>query len=148
MTVTMPVHPFCGMALVVVRHERDQRGRRYVTADHPSDGGNLRLPVEWTNLSAPWQAPRVNGRELRIRVAGLLALAGAVDVARREKLDRPKGTTAPSAQAGQPDSPLDLGARRGVVRSVGDDTARPARGVGVPGAKNPATPRRNRRGAR
>ena len=147
-TVTLPVHPFCGMALVVVRHERDQRGRRYVTAAHPTDGGNLRLPVEWTDRSAPRPAPRVNGQEVRIRVDGLLALAGAVDVARRRKLDLPTGTPAPSAQAGQPDSPLDLGASRRGVRSVGGDTARPARGVGVPGAKSPATPRRIRRGAR
>ncbi len=148
MTVTLPVHPFCGMALVVVRHERDQQGRRYITAEHPSDGGNIRLPFEWTDRSAPRPAPRVNGQELRICVAGLLALTGAVDVARREKLDLPAGTPAPSAQAGQPDSPLDIGVSRRVVRSVGGDTARPARGVGVPGAKNPASPRRSRRGAR
>lgn len=148
MTVTLPVHPFRGMALVVVRYERDQRGRRYVTAAHPADGGNLRLPVEWTDRAAPRPAPPVNGQEVRIRVDGLLMLAAAVDVARRRRLDLPTGTPAPSAQAGQPDSPLDRGAKRRVARSVVGDTARPARDMGVPGAKNPATPRRIRRGAR
>jgi hypothetical protein len=146
-TVTLPIHPFCGMALVVVRHERDQRGRRYITAEHAFDGGNIRLPFEWTDRSTPPPVPLVNGQEVRIRVAGLLALVGAVDVARREKLDLPAGSPAPSSQAGHTDSPLDLGVSRRVVRAVGGDTARPARGVGVPGAQNPAPPRRPRRGA-
>lgn len=44
-TVTMPVHPRHGMTLGIVRIERHQQGRRYVTAEHPG-GGNIRLPFE------------------------------------------------------------------------------------------------------
>jgi len=144
-TVTLPVHPFCGMALVVVRPERDQDGRRRsIVVEHPSDGGYLRLPWEWTDRSAPWSAPRVNGREVRVGVQALFALAAAVEVALHEKLDLAKTTPAPSLRAEQTDSRLDSPAGR-VVGAVGDDAARSARGVGVPAAKD--TPSARRRGA-
>lgn len=146
MTVTLPVHPFYGMTLAVVRHERDQRGRRYVTAEHPM-AGHLRLPYEWTDRSAPRPVPTVNGQPVRIGVKGFLALARAVAVALRKKLDSPALPPAPSSQAEQTHRPLDLRAS-GVVSAVGDDPARPARGMGVPYAKDAASPRfSHRRGA-
>ena len=146
MTVTLPVHPFYGMTLAVVRHERDQRGRRYVTAEHPV-AGHLRLPYEWTDRSAPRPAPTVNGQPVRIGVEGLLALARVVDVALRKKLDAAEPPPAPSFQAEQTHRPFDICAS-GVVSAVGDDPARPARGMGVPCAKDAAAPRvSHRRGA-
>ena len=48
MTVTLPVHPFHGMALAVMRLKRDHQGHRYVIVEHPH-GGQLRLPLDWTD---------------------------------------------------------------------------------------------------
>jgi hypothetical protein len=138
-TVTMPIHPFCGITLAVVRHEQAQSGRRYVTAEHPTDGGNIRLPLDWTDRAAPLQPPRVKGRAVSISVAALRAVARAVEVALRKKLDPSMGPAAPSPQAEQPHRLLDRHARR-VGRAVGHDPARPARGVGVPGAKDASSP--------
>jgi hypothetical protein len=142
-TVTLPVHPFCGMALVLLRQERGQDGRRSIVAEHPSDGGHLRLPIEWTDRGRPWSAPRVKGQQVRVGVRALLALAAAVEAVQLEKLDLSRAAAAPSSQAEQTDSRLDSPAGR-VVGSVGDDTARPARSMGVPAAKDSPSPRRHR----
>ena len=86
MTVTLPVHPFHGMALAVMRMERDHQGRRYVIVEHPH-GGQLRLPLDWTDRAAPAAPPQLNGRDVRLSIRGLRALAAAVGVARSRKLD-------------------------------------------------------------
>ncbi|MDP2703406.1 MAG: hypothetical protein Q8P98_15190, partial [Candidatus Rokubacteria bacterium] len=86
MTVTLPVHPFHGMALAVMRLERDHQGRRYVIVEHPH-GGQLRLPLDWTDRAAPAAPPQLNGRDVRLSLRGLRALAAAVGVARSRKLD-------------------------------------------------------------
>jgi hypothetical protein len=50
----MPIHPLNGVEVPVVRFERDyQHGRRYVVVERPG-GGNLCLPVEWTDRGPPW----------------------------------------------------------------------------------------------
>jgi hypothetical protein len=87
-TVTLPVHPFAGMALAVVRIERDQQGRRSVTVAHPR-AGHLRLPLDWTDRSAPVSPPTVDGQAVRLSLRGLRALAAAVAVAQARKLDLP-----------------------------------------------------------
>jgi hypothetical protein len=74
---TLSVHPFYGMALAAVRNERDQQGRRYVMVEHPR-GGHLRLPLGWTDRSAPTSPPTVNGQKVRVSLWGLRALAAAV----------------------------------------------------------------------
>jgi hypothetical protein len=77
-TITLPVHPFRGCALPIVRcgHERD--GRCYIDVEHPY-GGSLRLPIEWTDRSAPLVPARVNGRELKLDARDLLRLARALE---------------------------------------------------------------------
>jgi hypothetical protein len=143
-TVTLPIHPFYGMTLAVVRMERDRQGRRYVTVEHPR-GGNLRLPLDWTDRSAPTSPPTVNGQEVRVSLRGLRALAAAVAVARARKLDLSALAPAPSAQAEDARTSFDRSPGR-VVRAVGHRAARPARSVGVPAAQDPAPRPRRRRG--
>jgi len=135
----MRVHPLYGMPLAIVRMERDRQGRRYVTAEHPH-GGNIRLPLEWTDRAAPTPLPEVEGHEVRVSVRGLLALAGAVEVALTRKLDSAEPAPAPWSQAEQATTPSDRSAGR-MVGAVGDRTARPARGVGVAAAQGPVSER-------
>lgn len=138
-TVTMPVHPLSGIPLAIVRMERDQHGRRYVTVEDPR-GGNLRLPVEWTDRSAPTLPPKVEGQEVRVSIGGLRALASAVAVALARKLDPTAPVPAPWSQAEQTTTPSKRSAGR-MVGAVGDRTARPARGGGVAAAQGPASER-------
>ena len=139
MTVTLPVHPFHGMALPVIRLERDQQGHRYVIVEHPH-GGQLRLPLDWTDRAAPAAPPQVNGRDVRLSIRGLRALAAAVGVARSRKLDVSEVAPAPSSQAEEA-SPRSARATGRVGRAVGRRAARPARGVGVSPAQDPAATR-------
>ena len=138
-TVTLPIHPFHGMALAVVRLERDHQGHRDVIVEHPH-GGQLRLPLDWTDRAAPAVPPQVNGRDVRLSLRGLRALAAAVGVARARKRDVSEVGPAPSSQAEEA-SPRSARATGRVGRAVGRRAARPARGVGVSPAQDPAATR-------
>ena len=86
-TIIVPVHPFFNRQLVVVRNEREQKsGRRYVVVEHPA-GGLLRLPIEWTDQSAPQFAQRINGRELQLDLKRLQKLHQMCAVALGDRLD-------------------------------------------------------------
>jgi len=138
-TVTLPIQPFAGMALALVRLERDHQGRRYVIVEHPH-GGQLRLPLDWTERAAPASPPQVNGRDVRLSIRGLRALAAAVGIARSRKLDLSEVGAAPSSQAEEASTPSARATGR-VVRAVGRGAARPARRVGVSPAKDPSAKR-------
>ena len=139
MTVTLPIHPFAGMTLALVRVERDHQGHRYVIVEHPH-GGQLRLPLDWTDRAAPAAPPQLNGRDVRLSLRGLRALAAAVGVARSRKLDLSAVGPAPSSQAEEA-SPRSARSTGRVGRAVGRRAARPARGVGVSPAEDPSATR-------
>ncbi len=74
--VTMPIHAFFGQQLEILRFYRRKDGRREIAFVHPHDRrGVLRVPIEWTDLGSPVEAPRVNARcpTLASRVARDLA---------------------------------------------------------------------------
>ena len=74
-----------------------------MVVEHPSDGGHLRLPIEWTDRGRPWSVPRVKEQQVRVGVRALLALAAAAEAALHERLDLSRATAAPSWQAEQTD---------------------------------------------
>ena len=77
----MPIHPLNGVEVPVVRFERDYlHGRRYVVVERPG-GGNLCLPVEWTDRGPPWVPPQVDGRPVRLAAGGLLRIAQTLQTA-------------------------------------------------------------------
>jgi hypothetical protein len=52
------------MTLALVRLARDHDGRRYATVEHPH-GGQLRLPLDWTDRTAPVLPRQVKGWDVR-----------------------------------------------------------------------------------
>lgn len=77
-TVTLPVHPFKGMRLRVVRAVYSRGSQRYIDAEHPR-GWTIRLPVEWTDRSKSWILPLLDGHSVKLHAGGLLNLAKAVE---------------------------------------------------------------------
>ncbi len=69
----MPVHPFVGRRLPVVRWLK-QRGVRYVDLESPQ-GTTVRVPVEWTDHGAPIVVGAIRGRAAKLDVGGLRRLA-------------------------------------------------------------------------
>ena len=74
-TVTLPVHPFCGRRLVLIYSAVTKDGRRYVHVEGPRRE-MIVLPEEWTDRGAPVATlPRVGEREVLLSARGLLELA-------------------------------------------------------------------------
>jgi hypothetical protein len=124
--VTMPIHPFKGMSLRVVREERDSRsGRRFVVVESPT-AGDLRLPEEWTDQRPLPAPPLLDGHEVRLSARGLIQLAKATDDILGQALESSSTVSTLDGQAGR--------ARRnpagGLVHPADDDAARAARSVG------------------
>ena len=74
-TITLPVHPFFGQTLVLVKTVRFRRDkRRYFDVEHPV-AGRLRLPEEWTDRGV-----RLSGTTVLARAdsTDLLSLATTV----------------------------------------------------------------------
>ena len=142
----MPVHPFVGMRLPLVRLEKDETGRRYLLLEH-STAGVIRLPVEWTDRAAPWVSPRAQGRDVRLDLRGLLKLAAACAVALGRKLDGTAGTPTVGPEAEQMVSPANDSSFSGALGDVvGGATAAGAGRLGDPGPQGDSS--RRRRGAR
>lgn len=72
----MPIHPFHGQQLTLIRLEKSQSGKRLALVQHPV-AGFLRLPLEWTDRSAPIIPARHEERELTIDSIRLSRLAKA-----------------------------------------------------------------------
>jgi hypothetical protein len=142
-TVTMAVHPFRGLQLTIIRLERDYRGRRHVLVEHPQVG-QLRLPVEWTDRTAPIVPPRARGCELRVNAEGLLNVAAACRVALGEKLDTSDAPTTLVAAPEQKSRGANAPSSDVVVGAVDGDAAKPPRGLGDARAQGDS--RRGRRG--
>lgn len=139
-TVTMPVHPFNGMVLRVVREERDWKaGHRYVVVEHPG-AGHLRLPEEWTDRSPQTPPAMLEGHQVRLSARGLIRLAAAIEVVLGKELDPSSGVSTLGKQAGRARG-IPAG---GMVRPVGDDAAEAARGVGHARPQSAASRRRSR----
>jgi hypothetical protein len=113
-TVTRPIHPFCGLRLPVVHAERDQSGRRFVLVQHPRDGF-LRLPVEWTDRAATVVPARIAGRDLQVDVRGLLRLAQACSAWASKSLDIPISVQTLGSQSREHIRPMDGPCRDTVV---------------------------------
>jgi hypothetical protein len=95
----MPIHPLNGVEVPVVRFERDyQYGRRYVVVERPG-GGNLCLPIEWTDRGPPWVPPQVDGRPVRLAAGGLLQIAKAIQSTPDRSLAI-SGTRSPDSTSG------------------------------------------------
>jgi len=136
----MPIHPFRGAALQVVREERDRKtGRRYVVVEHPRTG-HLRLPEEWTDRSPQGPPPVLAGQPVRLSARGLIRLADAIEVVVGKELDPTSGVSTLCKEAER--------ARRipagEMVRPVGDDAAGAAGGVGHARAQGAASRPRSR----
>jgi hypothetical protein len=132
-TVTMRVHPLGGMQLAVVSFKRDhQSGRRFVVVEHPR-GGQLVLPLDWTDRGPLQQVPTVDGREVVADVAALLRLAQAVSICRKVDVDRPAPVAGAHRSAHASSADTGSTAVGGVA---GGDAARRALRVGDVGAQD------------
>jgi len=130
--ITLPVHPFVGVALPVVRFTRDRMsGRRYVVAEHPRKG-QLVLPLDWTDRAPSRPVPVSRGHEVRADVAGLLAVARALATCREvDKRDDASARCAePEHACRKPKASPRAHRQDGVVLVPGDGTAERGRGVG------------------
>jgi hypothetical protein len=126
----MPVHPLVGVKLELVRLRRDHRARRDTLIAEVPGGGRIVLPVEWTDRGAPWATPTVDGREVRLCARGLLALARAVDAARRQEVGHHAAASSASAEAPQPSEDSDVSSRECSPDVGGADAGNAARSAG------------------
>lgn len=87
-TITLPIHPLCGLALPLVR-EVERSGGRYFEAEHPG-GWRIWIPRWWTACAVscgPARAP--SGEFIRVSVDSLLALTFTIEAISRESIDVP-----------------------------------------------------------
>jgi hypothetical protein len=129
----------------LVRLVRVREGEGYVDVEHP-DGGPFRVPLEWTDRAAPWVVLQINGRDVRLAVAGLQRLAMAVEAAldvRHDDADKLATTRTQRAERGAvSDAPAGMVEPRS-ARAVGD-----ARRVGFARAQDRVRAGRRRGGER
>jgi hypothetical protein len=150
-TITLAVHPLAGQPLPVIRWLR-VRGEPYVELLHPR-GWTIRVPQEWTERGRPAVVPVLDGRPVRLGLAGLVRIATHV----RQKLDSGDRETTVAAHE-TADGRLEEGQQgreerrktsRGsarVDRSRSGDSPSDARRSGLAGAKDAPRPSRRRRG--
>ena len=136
----MPVHPLLGQRLPAIRSVRGRDGRRYIEAEHPR-GWHIRLPIEWTDRAASPGPTSCQGEEVRLSFRGLLALAGAVDVALGRVFNLPMGLAKMDEDFGSKsaDAPED-GPSVPMGSTLSGDTPRPTRRVGHLGAQDASGP--------
>jgi hypothetical protein len=147
-TVTLPVHPFRGRQLVLIRSTVSADGRRYVQVEGPKREVIV-LPEEWTDRGAPVAPPRVGGREVLLSARGLVELARTV----ADTLDRGprQPQISPQPTFNPPSGPVDASASDRSTRSTsaghaaGQRAPRPAGRVGDTPAQD-GTGRRGRGG--
>jgi len=87
----MPVHPYCGYELPVVRTERGTRGARgkiHILVEAP-DKRLLRLPIDWTNRGTQVTPAHIDNKLPVVNVRGLLFLAKICEAATRHVFDQP-----------------------------------------------------------
>ncbi len=85
--VTMPVHPYCGHELAVVRTERGTRGKIHILVEAP-DKRLLRLPIDWTNRGTQVTPVNIGNKSLVVNVRDLLFLAKICEAATKHVFDQ------------------------------------------------------------
>lgn len=124
--MTLPIQPFKGMSLRVVREERESRsGRRFVVVESPI-AGDLRLPEEWTDRRPLPAPPLLDGLEVRLSARGLVQLAKATDDILGQALE--SSSTVPTLDGQAERARSNPGG--GLVHPADDHAAGAARGVG------------------
>ena len=141
-TVTLPVHPFCGRRLVLIYSAVTKDGRRYVHVEGP-EREMIVLPEAWTDRGAPVAAPpRVSGREVLLSARGLLELARTVaDALDRQRDPRQVSEEASIKRSSEPVDAIspDRSTRSNSSgRAAGRRAARPGGRVGNPRAQDAA----------
>jgi hypothetical protein len=142
-TITMRIHPEQGMALAVVFFRRNHdTGRRFVVVAHPR-GGQLWVPVDWTDRGTAQPVPRVGEQEVVADAAALRRLARAVEDCKK-KLDTHREDTLPRVLRVRDASSGSTGSPPGVVGTTADDTTEGTGRVGDVGPQGAAAKRGER----
>lgn len=90
-TITLPIHPFRGVPLEVIRHARGtQRAPGVEHLDLRLENGQvLRVPCAWTDLTSGVAA---TSSRAMLSMSGLLALADLLDECRKLDVEEPRGS--------------------------------------------------------